>query len=118
MNAQFQLALVNLLTAANTIPYNSAGYGLIAAACQGVINQALSNGTIRTGVTLSTTQAALINTAVGANVTATIQNQGWYLYIQPATPQVRAARASPPISFWYTDGQSVQSIQLNSIEIQ
>ena len=118
MNAQFQLALVNLLTAANTIPYNSAGYALIAAACQGVINQALNNGTIRPGVTLSTTQAALINQAVGANVTATIQNQGWYLYIQPATPQVRAARASPPISFWYTDGQSVQAITLSSIEIQ
>jgi hypothetical protein len=38
--------------------------------------------------------------------------------IQPATAQVRAARGSPPIIFFYTDGQSVQSLALTSTEIQ
>lgn len=115
---QFQLALMNLLLQVNSIPYNSTGYGLIEAACQSVINAALNFGAIRTGVVLSSAQAAAVNNAAGAVIDGTLSTRGWYLQVLPASSTIRQARTSPVCNFWYTDGQSVQKIQLNSIEIQ
>jgi hypothetical protein len=34
-----------------------------------------------------------------------------------ASPQVRQARGSPPITFWYMDGESVQRINIASIDL-
>jgi hypothetical protein len=118
MNAQFQLALMELLTTVNSIPYNQAGYSLIEASVMDVINQALNFGAIRAGVPLSALQAQDVNLESGLNIAGIIQQQGWYIQIQPATPQVRQGRASPPFLFWYTDGESVQALTLSSIDIQ
>jgi len=118
MTNAFQLALMNLLTAIPSIPYNVQGYALIEAALADPINAAVSFGAIRAGVPLSALQAAEVNNAAGAIVSDTITQRGWYLQVAPASPQVRAARGSPPITFWYTDGQSVQKINLNSVEVQ
>lgn len=114
LNSQLQLALMELLQNTNSIPYNNAGYALIKAACADPINQALNFGSIRAGVTLSAQQAAQINSAAGVKVSDTLQLQGWYLQVNDATPQVRQARQSPSILFWYVDGQSVQKIVLTS----
>lgn len=118
MTNQFQLALMTLLTSIRSIPYNDQGYALIEAALTDPINAAVNFGAIRAGVPLSALQAAEINTAAGAQVSDTITERGWYLQVAPASPQVRAARGSPPITLWYTDGQSVQRINLNSVEVQ
>jgi hypothetical protein len=118
LNNEFQLALMEFLTAVNSVPYNAAGYAMIEAACLDVITQALNNGVIRLGVTLSSNEVLEINNTAGANVAPTVQSQGWYFQVQDATPQVRAARTTPPIFFWYTDGGSVQQITLNSIDVQ
>jgi hypothetical protein len=75
-------------------------------------------GAIRAGITLSQSQIAQVNSAAGLDIADTIQQRGWYLQVADAQPQVRAARASPPCTLWYTDGQSVQAINLASIEIQ
>ena len=114
----FQLALMELLTAATSIPYNDAGYALIEASLQGPIDEAVNFGAIQPGVALSPSQIAAVNASAGAKVSDTIATRGWYLQVQPATPEVRAARGSPPILFWYTDGGSVQKIALNSAEVQ
>ena len=118
MNNQFQLALMELLFNAGSIPYNQAGYTLIKAACQDVINQALDFGAIRTGVTLSQAQIAEVNASAGVAIDGLLFTQGYYLQVRDATPQVRQARGSPPCSFWYCDGGSVQRIDLASIMIQ
>lgn len=118
MTNAFQLALMELLTSVTSIPYNDAGYALIESALNDPILAALNFGAIQPGVTLSALQRAEVNGAAGANVADTISLRGWYLQVQPATPQVRAARGSPPINFWYTDGGSVQRIALNSAEVQ
>lgn len=118
LNNAFQLALMTLLTEARSIPYNAAGRAQIEASLADPINAALNFGTIRTGVTLSNAQRAAINGAAGAIVSTTIETRGWYLQVLDATPEVRAARGSPPCKFWYTDGQSVQTINLASINIQ
>ncbi len=118
LNNGFQLALMELLTTVGSIPYNINGYALIETAIQDQIDQALSFGAIRAGVTLSSLQVSQINALVGLDVADVITQRGWYLSIQDATPQVRAARGSPPCTFFYADGQSVQKITLSSVEVQ
>ena len=118
MNNAIQLALMNLITQIGSIPYNSAGYAIIETACLGVIQQMISFGAIRTGVNLSSTEIINVNNAAGYRIDDTLTNQGWFFQVQPASPQVRQARTTPVIYFWYTDGQSVQQLTINSVEVQ
>lgn len=118
LNNQFQVALLNLLTTAKSVPYNAAGYALIKAACQDPINAGLNFGAFRAGVTLSAAQAAEVNAAAGLAIDGTLSTIGYYLQVKDASPAVRAARGSPPCTFWYMDGQSVQKINLASVEVQ
>lgn len=117
MNAQFQLALMTLQTGTNIINYDSAGYTQIRQALMDPINQMLNFGGIVPGVPLSSLQASEVNTAAGQDIANTLSTRGWYLQILPATAQVRAARGSPPITFWYMDGGAVQKITLASIVV-
>jgi hypothetical protein len=118
LNAQFQLALMTLLFNTKSIPYNAAGYALISAAMQDPIAAALNFGLIDQNVALSALQIAEVNNAAGVNIGQILQAQGYYLQIQTASAQVRGARTSPPITFWYVQGGSVQSIAVSSVEVQ
>jgi hypothetical protein len=117
LNSQLQLALVELLTSVKSIPYNQSGYNLIRAAILDVITSSLNFGSIRAGVTLSASQAAQVNTAAGAKISGVLQTSGWYLSVKDASPQVRAQRGSPPITLWYMSGQSIQKIEMASIDV-
>lgn len=117
LNNQFQLALMVLLTNVKSIPYNQQGYSLIQAACMDVINQGLNFGAFRPGVTLSQAQAAEVNADAGVIISKTLNQRGWYLQVLDASPQVRQARGSPPCTFWYMDGESIQRISLASIDL-
>lgn len=118
LNNALQLALMTLLTQAKSIPYNQAGYTMIRAACADPINAALNFGSIRPGVQLSALQAAEVNAQAGQKIDDTLSTQGYYLQVRPATAQVRAARGTPPCTLFYTDGQSIQNINLASIIVQ
>jgi len=118
LNNSLQLAFMVLLASVNSIPYNQQGYNLLRAAALDPINAALNAGVIQSGVTLSNSQRAQINTAVGGPAAAVVQTQGWFLDIKDASPEQRALRASPPMTLYYTDGGSVQQIELSSIEVQ
>lgn len=118
LNAAFQQALMTLVTQVKSIPYNPQGYGLLRQACMDPINDALNFGSIRAGVPLSAIQAAEVNNAAGMPIDGILSTRGWFLQIKPASPQVRAARQSPPMNFFYMDGQSVQNISLASVLIQ
>lgn len=117
-NSDLQTALITLETNVGSIPYNNDGYSLIQAALADPISRALNFGTIRTGVTLAQSQIQELTNAIGIDVSQTIQSTGWYLNIQPASAAVRAARTSPPMTLYYTDGGSVQSLNLGSVEVQ
>ena len=129
LNAQFQLTLLNLYTTVNDIPYDPTGYGMIRSALigqptangtaiiDGPVNNALNNGVIQAGVTLSSTQAAAVNQAAGVNCAGTIQNNGYYLQILDPGAAARNARQTPIINFWYTDGGAIQSFSMSSINI-
>lgn len=118
LNSQFQLALLLFMQQVNSFPYNTAGYALIEAACADVIAAGLNFGAFVPGVTLSDAQIAEINTAAGADIAGILSSQGYYLQIQPADSNTRQSRASPPMTFWYVDGESIQSISLASIDVQ
>jgi hypothetical protein len=117
LNNAFQLALMELLINTKSIPYNTAGYSLIEAACMDPINAGLNFGAFRPGVSLSAAQAAEVNNAAGVTIDATLSQRGWYLQVLDASAIVRQARGSPPCTFWYMDGQSCQRINLASIEL-
>ena len=117
LNSQFQLALMTLLSATKSLPYNVLGYGMIAAACQDPINQGLTFGSIRAGVPLSVQQAGSVNAAAGVQIDQSITNDGYYLQVLAASAQVRGLRKSPACTFWYTDGGSIHRIDLASIDI-
>ena len=117
MNNQFQLALMNMLVALNSVPYNTQGYASMQSALMSTIQQMINFGAIRPNVPLSSVQALTVNTQAGLIIDPILSTQGWYMQVQAATPQVRQARQSPTFYFWYMDGQSVQQIVLNSIEL-
>lgn len=118
LNNSFQVSLMTLLTNVKSIPYNFAGSSLIESGCADTINAGLNFGAIRVGVPLSAQQAAQVNSAAGVRISDALFNNGWYLQVLPASAEVRAARGSPPAKFWYMDGQSVQAIDLASVNIQ
>jgi len=117
LNAAFEQALMTLLTQVNAIPYNTDGYTLIEAACIDPIHAAVNFGAIRPGVTLSSQQKAHINSQAGIDISDTLFERGWYLQIKDAAPQVRQARETPPMTFWYMDGGSIQQITLASLAV-
>lgn len=117
-NSQFQLALVQLAMNTNSIPYNQAGYDLVAAALADPIAQMGNFGAFQKGVVLSAAESAEVNAAAGRDVTGAIQNNGYYIQILDPGTQARAARTSPTINFWYTDGGSIQKFTVASVNIQ
>lgn len=118
LNAALQQAMLTLLTVAKSIPYDDAGYTLIRQAAADPITAAVTFGAIREGVPLSSAQAAEVNADAGQKIDAELSSRGWYLQIVPASAQTRGNRASPPMKLWYMDGQSVQSINIASVEVQ
>lgn len=118
LNNSLQLAFMVLLTQARSIPYNQAGYNMLRAAALDPINAALNAGVIQPGVTLSQSQKAQINTAVGGPAANVVEQVGYFLDIQNASPETRAVRGSPPCTLYYTDGGSIQKIELSSIAVE
>ena len=118
LNNAFQLSLMSLLGAVGQIPYNDDGYELIAAGLTTDINNAVDFGAIRSGVVLSESQRIILTGLAGQDISETIFVRGWDLVIQDPGPTVRAERGSPICTFFYTDGQSVQRINLSSLMVQ
>lgn len=117
LNNAFRSTLIVLLQSAPSIPYNAAGRATISAALADPINKFLAFGAYRSGVTLSMSQIAAVNASAGKNIADTLSNQGWYLQIGDAAPEVRQARGSPPMTFYYVDGESVQEFDMASIAL-
>ena len=118
LNADFQLSGMELLTVVNSIAYNQAGYTLVKQALADDINTAINFGTIRQGIQLSSLQAAQVNAAAGLKIDDVLSTRGWYLQVKDPGATVRGNRGTPVCNFWYTDGQAVQRIVLNSINVQ
>lgn len=117
-NSGLQQANMQTLKAFKSLPFNTRGENIIRAGLQDPIDAALNFGAINTGVALSNSQIVNVNNAAGVNIATTLQQVGWYLQILPAPPSSRTGRLSPPMKLWYTDGGSIQQLNLNSIDVQ
>ena len=117
LNTFFQITLLTLFQNSLSVPFTTAGIGLIQQACQNVITQALAFGAFAPN-TLEPAQVAEVNNAAGASIASTLQTQGWYLQVTLPPQTVQAARGPWPIVFWYIDLNSVQSIDLSSVLVQ
>lgn len=119
LNSDLQLAFVAVLSQTKSIPYITRGYDLLRAAALGPINAALNFGSIVAGVNLSVAQRVAVNSAANnPNVADVLQSRGWFLLIRDADAVTRSNRGSPPMTLWYTDGGSIQRINLASIDVQ
>lgn len=120
MNADFQINLADMFSNVGLISYDAVGDGIISTSVQPTIDLALSFGAIQAGVTLSDDEALQVNSKAGKTISTTLQTQGWYLILgaSTATAATRAKRGTVDGMFFYTDGESVQSINLSSVEVQ
>jgi uncharacterized protein DUF3383 len=125
-----QNALLTLLTSINRIPYNPAGYtmvrqtlsagatgGKVALPPTSPVAAGLNNGVITPNVPLSSSQVQVVNALAGFPIDSILSSQGWYLIIQPASPQTRQARLSPTVILLYMDGGAIQRINLSSLVV-
>jgi hypothetical protein len=119
LNSQLQLALLEYET--NTpsgAPYNQSGYASLRGVLKTPIQQAVTNGTIESGVVLSSSQIQSLIQAIGSDQSSTLYAQGWYLQILDPGAQVRGVRGTPVMTFWYTSGGFVHQLTLSSTLVQ
>lgn len=118
LNNSFQLSLMELLKNVKSIPYNAAGNAMIEVALSDDINAGLNFGAIRAGVAPSSTQAVAVNAAAGVKIDGVLATRGWYLQVLTPSATVRQARGTPTCNFWYMDGESIQKIDLSSVNLK
>lgn len=117
LNNLMQGAILTLLQNARSIPYDASGQGLIETALGDPAQAGINFGAFGPG-TISGAQVAQVNAAAGLNIANTLQTQGFYIQVLPASAAVRAARGSPPVKFFYLDRGSVQAITIGSVAVQ
>ena len=82
-------ALLNLLLVVTQVPANNAGRNQVLAILQSVINQALTNGTISVGKTLTVAQQMFITSATGDPLAwYQVQNIGYWVDAVITSPSV------------------------------
>lgn len=117
-NAALQQQLANLLSNVKSIPYNLSGYNLIRTTLQSTIQAMISFGAIVPGVTLSGSQIAALTAAVGKDISQALFTYGYYLQVADPGPTVRGVRGSPICNLYFTDGGSIQTITLGSVDVE
>lgn len=121
MNSQFELAMITMLLAYGSIPYNDRGKAIHRAAAMDPINEMINFGGIvplEGDESLSEQQKSIINTSAGFDVIPNLLAKGWVLVIGTPDAQTRGNRGAFPFNFWYTDGGSVQAVEMASINVQ
>ena len=116
LNSLFQITLLTLFQNVPSIPFSLAGASIIEESMSGPIGQGLIFGAYGPG-NLSSSQIAYINEVAGLDAASSIQTIGYYLQVNVPPPTVRSTRGPWPISFFYLDRGSVQSIDLSSVAL-
>lgn len=118
LSDQLQVSNLTLLTTIGSLAYQANGYGALRTSLVGgPIAAALNFGQIRTGVQLSSTQISDITSKLGAGYATLISTQGYYLQIADPGATVRQQRGTPVVNLFYTDGGSIQQINMGSIDL-
>ncbi len=114
LNNSLQLALLSGLSNSSRTPYSQQGYTLVRAWMQDPINQALQNGVIEAGISLSEAQKAQVNREAGKNIADEIMLSGYYVQVEDPGANARTNRESPIVNLWYSYGGSINKLVLAS----
>ncbi len=105
--------ILNLEIAVEKIPTNIDGLGMIEAILQGVIDEALNNGTITAGKELTNTQKAYITQLTGDNTAwQTVQLNGYVLTVELSQEIVNGAtKYIAEYTLIYSKGDSIRKVE-------
>lgn len=119
LNRELQRVGFETELAYNSLPYNQDGYSAFYQAYKGVAEAGKTSGIIRANITLSSSQAAQIDSQAGRSISGIVSTVGYYILVtDPANPaQARQNRTSPQATMWWCDGGSIQQISLNSTTV-
>jgi hypothetical protein len=117
LNSRLQRALCDGLMSSQRVPYNERGYGMIRAWIAGVAGDALNNGTIERGVTLSATQKSELESEANRDISNELFSYGYVLQVLDPGNAARNERRSPIINFWYCYGGAVHRLEMASTAI-
>lgn len=118
LNGQLEGAVLQGQFGAKKVPYNEQGQATIRQICLDPIKAMLKFGGIQTGIILSEAQKNQVNSLTSRfDVASQLYTTGYVLIIEDATPQIRGERGSFPITLVYTDGGSVQTINIASMAV-
>jgi Protein of unknown function (DUF3383) len=117
LNLFFQQQLLVMLQNLNSVPFTTAGAAIIQQVCQTVIQAGLAFGAFAPN-TLTPAQIAEVNQQAGTNIAGALESQGYYLQVNIPSQIVQVARGPWPITFFWIDRNSVQSIDLSSVLVQ
>jgi hypothetical protein len=113
-NAMIQRVLFDGLQKITRVPYNTRGYTLISTWLMDPINQAINNGVVERGISLSETQKSELLNEAGLDISPEITNYGYYLKVADPGAVARNNRESPLISLWYAYAGSIQKLDVAS----
>ena len=117
INANLVGAYATLFTANQSYSFNDNGYGAVQAATIDPAELAVTFGAIQKGVTLDASQIRRVNNTVGKDISSILYSQGWYLNIPTQTGAARIDRNLQGVTFFWVDGQLIQSISMASTAI-
>ena len=118
LRMQLQLAFVNMFQNQKLIPYNEQGIDTVRAYAQDPINRGVNFGGIQAGVTLSNAQKFQVNQEAGFDAASQLFTQGWALAVTLPDSQTRVDRKSFLIKLFYTDGSSMQRLEMTATNVQ
>ena len=113
----FQVQIMAGFKAVRRAPYNEIGYALVRSWCKDVINRAVNNGVIDTGVTLSETQKSTLIQELGGDYSNDIFSNGYYLQIKDGSVNARQQRETPVCNFVYTYGGAIHKLTMPAIAV-
>lgn len=114
LNDKLQTNILDLFSNVNSLPYNQVSYDKIINACSDTLVQAVDNGVITTGITLSASQKIALMNEAGVDISDTLYSQGYFMQVKDSTATARQNRDTPIANLWYCDGGSIQKLTLNS----
>ena len=111
LRARLQRGLMDCFAGSNRIPYNKNGYGILATFIAEAVQEALGNGVIDIGLTISDSERITIMNEINEDISVELLNNGYWYKIDDPTANARADRQSPVMAMYYTYAGSVQQIE-------
>lgn len=99
-------------------PYNNIGYTNFGAIVDGVMSNAVKNGTADINVVLSQTQIQAIIKDAGYDISEALFDNGYYYQVVPATPEERQRKDPIVTNIWYTSAGSWNKVKFQTRYVQ